>query len=146
MKQFKIVREVTLKYKKGERVYNYMMNKPEAVYDFLKDKIADEAQENVISLYLDSKNIIQGWSLTSRGALNYTTVHSREVFKYALLTNSNSVIIAHNHPSGELKPTKEDIELTKHLIEAGKIIGIHVLDHVILTEDGFFSFKENDMC
>lgn len=145
-KGFKIIREVTLKYKKGERVYKYKMNQPSAVYEFLKDKIADEAQENVICLYPNSMNIIQGWSLTSRGALDSTIVHSREVFKYALLLNSNSVILAHNHPSGELKPTQEDIEITKRLVEAGRIIGIPIQDHLILTGDGFYSFKENDLC
>ena len=86
---------------------------------------------------LDTKNKIIGAFGVSRGALNSSLVHPREVFKRALLSNAASIMLAHNHPSGDPTPSSEDKATTKRLVEAGDIIGIRVLDHIIIGEDSF---------
>ena len=133
MKQYKVVREVTLKYKKGERIESYKFSSPHTIFNFLRDKIGDEAQENVIALYLDNKNELHSWSVISRGTVSESLVHPREVYKYAIMSNSSSVVMSHNHPSGELQPSKEDIATTKRIMKAGELVGIPLLDHIIMN-------------
>ena len=79
------------------------------------------------------------------GTLNYNIVHPREVFEPAVKHLAASIILAHNHPSGTLEPSPEDLALNKRLVEAGKILGIQILDHIIVTKTGFSSFKEKDL-
>ena len=105
-------------------------------------KVQEEAQEVFGILILDSKNKIVAVHEVSRGALNSSLVHPREVFKPAVLHNAAAIICFHNHPSGDPLPSKEDIETTKRLIKAGKIMGIEVLDHIIVGDDVYASLKE----
>ena len=93
---------------------------------------------------LDTKNKIIGTFEVSRGSLSASVVHPREVFKRAILLNSASIILCHNHPSGDTQPSKEDEQVTKRLVEGGKLLGIKVLDHIIVGDD-YFSFRESDM-
>jgi DNA repair protein RadC len=81
----------------------------------------------------------------SIGTLNSSLVHPREVFEPALSFHAASIIIAHNHPSGELEPSSEDREITKRLIQAGKIIGIDIIDHIILTKNSYLSFQQKNL-
>ena len=93
---------------------------------------------------LDTKNKVTGLFKVSQGSLNSSIVHPREVFKRALMQNSNSIILAHNHPSGDVTPSGEDISITRRLQEAGDILGIKVLDHLIIGAGGRYkSFKED---
>lgn len=94
-------------------------------------------------LHISTRSILSGLSLISKGSLNETICHPREVFKAAILNNSASIILMHNHPSGEADPSGNDKATTERLVEAGKIIGIRVLDHVVIGNDSMFSFKEN---
>lgn len=105
-------------------------------------KVQEEAQEVFGILILDTKNKIVAVHEISRGTLNASMVHPREVFKPAVLHNAAAIICFHNHPSGEPKPSKEDIETTNRLVEAGKIMGIEVLDHIIVGDDKYTSLKE----
>lgn len=91
---------------------------------------------------MDTKNQPTFVNVVSIGTLNSSLVHPREVFKVAILGNSVSIIVAYNHPSGDPTPSKEDITITARLKEAGKIIGIDILDHLIIGEDKHISFKE----
>ena len=84
---------------------------------------------------LNTKNKTIGLNMVSVGSLNSSIVHPREVFKLAILQNARSIIVAHNHPSGDTNPSKEDIESTKRLVEAGKILGIDVLDPLVIGDD-----------
>ncbi len=100
-------------------------------------------REFLIGLYLNSRNQVIAYHVISIGTVNSTIVHPREVFKLAIMKNSCSVIIAHNHPSGGLDPSDADIKTTKRLIAAGKILGIELLDHIIITPAGkTFSIKK----
>ena len=105
-------------------------------------KVQEEAQEVFGILILNTKHKIVAVHEISRGTLNASMVHPREVFKPAVLHNAAAVICFHNHPSGEPKPSKEDIETTNRLVEAGKIMGIEVLDHIIVGDDKYTSLKE----
>jgi len=79
------------------------------------------------------------------GTLDANIAHPREIFEHALLLHAASIILVHNHPSGDAEPSKADLEITKRILEAGKIMGIDVLDHVIITKNKVFSFKENKL-
>lgn len=115
--------------------------KPEDVWKKLKD-IREHKKEHFVIFYLDSRNQEIKTEIISVGSLNASLVHPREVFEPAVKNLASQVILAHNHPSGCLEPSDNDIELVNRLVDAGKILGIDVLDHIIVTKDGFLSFSE----
>lgn len=104
--------------------------------------VQEEAQEVFGILILNTKNKVVAVHEISRGSLNASIVHPREVYKAAILHNASSIICFHNHPSGDPKPSKEDIEITQTLVEAGEILGIKVLDHIIIGDEEYISLKE----
>jgi len=116
---------------------------PQKVYQLIKNKLKDYHREHFYIIALNSRN--QSIAEISIGSLNASIVHPREVFVEAIKNRAASVIFVHNHPSGNPEPSREDIELTKRLIEAGKILGIEVLDHIIVTKTNFISFKEKKL-
>lgn len=105
--------------------------------------LAEKKKEYLVALYLDARNQLIKKQTISIGILTANLIHPREVFAPAIENNAAKIIIIHNHPSGDPQPSTEDIEITKNLIEAGKIIGIELVDHLILTKNKFFSFKES---
>jgi DNA repair protein RadC len=107
----------------------------------LEDKI-DQDKEHFYVMHLDVKSRITLVELVSLGTLNASLVHPRETFRRAVMQGSASIIVAHNHPSGEVEPSDEDTKTTKLLFEAGTILGISLLDHVIFTNDKFYSFRD----
>jgi DNA repair protein RadC len=121
--------------------HNQKITSAKDIYEELK-AYKHKQQEYFIALYLDGANHLVNTEVISIGTLNQSLVHPREVFSYAIQKRCVSIIIAHNHPSGILEPSQEDINVTKRLQEAGKILGIEVLDHVIFTKNGFYSFEE----
>ena len=104
--------------------------------------IRDLKKEHFVVLYLNAKNQLVHKEIISMGTLNANLVHPREVFEPALKHSTAQIIAAHNHPSGDPKPSEDDIEITKRLTEAGKMMGVEVMDHVIVSKNGHFSFKE----
>ena len=102
-------------------------------------------REHFVCLHLNARNQVNALETISVGSLNATLVHPREVFKSAILNNAASVILAHNHPSNDTTPSREDIELTRRMVQAGEILGIDVLDHVIVTPDRFLSMREANL-
>jgi len=113
---------------------------PQTVWDELKD-IRDNKKEYFVVFYLDVRNQVIKKEIVSIGNLNSSLVHPREVFEPAVRNLCAQIILAHNHPSGDASPSEDDLKITKRLVEAGKILGIEIVDHVIITKDGFFSFK-----
>ena len=101
----------------------------------------EKAEEEFHIISLDTKNQVIAAFLVSKGSLNASIVHPREVFKRALLTNAAAIIAIHNHPSGRPEPSSEDIRITKRLVEAGELLGVKLLDHVIVGECSFYSLK-----
>lgn len=119
----------------------HLFLKPQDVFNELKD-IRDNKKEHFVIFYLDTRNQEIKRETISVGSLNASLVHPREVFEPAVRNIAAHIIIAHNHPSGEPTPSDEDIKLTHRLREAGKIMGIEILDHIIVTKHTYLSFKE----
>lgn len=117
------------------------MSSPEEVYKLLKPMFPTD-RKVFFELSLNTKNGVSAVRTISIGSLNANIVHPREVYKAALYDGAAHIIVAHNHPSGDPTPSREDIEITKKLSEAGKIMGISLLDHVIIGEGRHFSMKE----
>jgi len=111
------------------------------VFELYRDRFKNEPQEHFIALLLNAKNRVMKEVLVSVGSLTTSIVHPREVFAPAIKERAASIIVLHNHPSGDPSPSREDIDITKRLKEAGELIGVQVLDHVIIGTD-YFSFKE----
>lgn len=111
-----------------------------------RDLLSDVDREVMAMLTLTTRNKPINLSVISVGSLTATLVHPREVFKAAILSNATGIIIAHNHPSGNIEPSEEDLIVTERLQEVGKLIGIELIDHIIVGESGrYYSFQENGM-
>ena len=121
-----------------------LIRKAEDVLPYIS-YIADKKQEYFICISLNGANEVIGNRIVTVGLLNTNQVHPREVYADAISDRAASVILAHNHPSGLLKASADDIETTRQLVEAGKILGISVLDHIIIARNGYFSFKERGL-
>jgi DNA repair protein RadC len=115
---------------------------PQDVSDYLAEDLRYLQKEHFVCLFLNTKNHVIAQETLSMGSLNASIVHPREVFRAAIKRSSASIICVHNHPSGDPTPSPEDIQMTARLIEAGQIIGIEVLDHIILGDQSFVSLKE----
>lgn len=113
---------------------------PQDVFDALKD-IRESRREQFVIFFLDSRNQQIHREIISVGTINASLVHPREVFEPAVKYLAVQVILAHNHPSGALDPSEEDLQVNRRLVEAGKILGIEVIDHIIVTKSGFLSFN-----
>lgn len=116
-----------------------------ACLKLIKDELLNSDREKFICLHLDTKHRIISYEIVSIGSLNAMIVHPREIFKGAILSNAESVILCHNHPSGIPYPSREDIELTRRLRNAGDILGIQILDHMIFGDNSHISFKEKGL-
>ena len=117
---------------------------PQQVYEMFTF-LMKETKEMFLTLHLDGKNRIICMDLVSIGSLNQSIVHPREVFKTVLLSNAAAVILIHQHPSGDPAPSSEDIAITRRLKEAGEILGIKVLDHIIIGDGEYLSFVERGL-
>lgn len=132
----------------GRRVNNlcysdrYVIRSPEDCANYCMNDMRFLTQEHFVCLYLNTKNQVLHKQTVFIGSLNASIVHPREVFKEAFRRSAASIICLHNHPSGDPTPSKEDIDVTKRLLECGKIIGIDVLDHLIIGEKKYVSLKE----
>lgn len=115
---------------------------PQDVVEVLKWYIGDSDRENMVVVALDTRLQIACIHTASIGTVSEATVHPREIFKVAILANASSIIIGHNHPAGSLLESKADIEATKRIAEAGKVLGINLLDSIIVTDTGYISLKE----
>ena len=124
--------------------------KPEDIYRILRDCLksedkVDRDKEHFWVFHLDCRNKIKLIELVSLGTLNASIVHPREVYTRAVGERSAQIIVAHNHPSGEAKPSEDDISLTKRLVKAGEILGIELLDHIVVSSNSFTSFKKKSL-
>jgi DNA repair protein RadC len=126
-------------------VKDFDVKNPEGVVKAIRASIQDKAKEHFKLILLNPRNKIIGISTISVGTLNASLVHPREVFKDAIKHSAASVVLAHNHPSGDPEPSEDDLTITKRLTEAGKILGVEVMDHIIIAKNGFFSFKEKGL-
>lgn len=129
--------------KKQREIVKVKLNRPDIVFEYYKD-LKNLSQEHFYCLYLDSKNKVLKEKLLFVGTVNHSMVHPREVFKEAYLSNAVSIICIHNHPSGDVFPSKEDEMITNNLKEIGKFLDVKIIDHIIIGNDAYYSFLEND--
>ena len=119
-----------------------IIRRPEDTLPVLEAELGSRSAEVFLALAMNTKNHVVAILPVSSGSLNASIVHPRELFQRAILGNAASLILAHNHPSGDPTPSPEDVELTKRLVDAGKLLDITVLDHIIIGDGCFVSLKE----
>ena len=132
----KLVKESSMLYK------NRSVSSPEDAYHLLKQFLGEVDREHFIVICLDTKNQPTAINTCHIGSLNASIVHPREVMKPAILSNAASILCGHNHPSGQAEPSQEDIHVTRRLKEAGELMGIELLDHIVMGDNQFVSLKE----
>ncbi|MCK9443895.1 MAG: DNA repair protein RadC [Tissierellaceae bacterium] len=128
-----------------EALNKLKINEPGTIANLYMDEMRFFQREHFRIVLLDTKNQIIVAEEVSVGTLNASIVHPRDVFKAAIKRNANAMILMHNHPSGDPTPSKEDINITRRLIDAGNLIGIKVLDHIIIGDNRYVSFKEKNL-
>jgi DNA repair protein RadC len=122
-----------------------IVKSPRDVYELTRGEVEGARKEKFLALYLDTAHRVIHWETVSVGTLDTSLVHPREVFQPAVERTAAALVVVHNHPSGELHPSREDVELTQRLAEAGRIMGIELLDHLIVGSRGFVSLKEKGL-
>lgn len=125
----------------------YVVDSPASVEELpmIRDLMHSADRETFACLHLSTKNHLISWEVVSVGSLNASVVHPRELFKGAILANAASVVLVHNHPSGDPEPSGADLALTRRLTKAGDVLGIEVLDHVVFGGDACVSLRERDL-
>ena len=137
------IREARVNYLHCEQVM-FKISGPADVANFVRSILTDNSREHFVALYLDGQNQVAAYSIVSIGSANSAPVAPREVFQRAVLTGAISIVLAHNHPSGSTVPSSDDRAVTRRLREAGELLGIKILDHLIVTTSAFLSLKEED--
>ncbi len=127
-----------------------IVSSPKTIWNITKDLLLaedriDQDKEHFWVFHLDNRNRIKLIDLVSLGILNSSIVHPRETFRRAIIEGSAQIIIAYNHPSGEGTPSDDDLAVTKRLVKAGEILGIELIDHLVVTGDGYTSFKKKGL-
>jgi DNA repair protein RadC len=136
--------ELARRYDRSKNKSEFKFTSPEDVFNYVHKELKFENREHFLVIGLNTKNNIIGRHLVSVGTLSQTLVHPREVFNWAIKKSAASIVLAHNHPSGHVEPSREDILLTERMVEAGRIVGIKVVDHIVVGNDEYYSLKAND--
>ncbi len=123
---------------------NLKITSSDIVFEYYRHKIGNKKQEHFYCIYLDTTKKVIKDKLLFIGTINQSIVHPREIFKEAYLLSASSIICVHNHPAGSIFPSKEDIKLTDKLVEIGNLLGVKIVDHVIITQNNYYSFFENN--
>ena len=140
-----VVKEVVRRIMETPASYPMIVHGPEDVYHFMRPRLVHETKEHFLIVILNTKNSILATPTISVGSLTASVVHPREIFSEALKYPCASIILVHNHPSGNSEPSREDIAVTKRIQSAGKVLDIPVLDHIIVGEHTFSSLKEKGL-
>lgn len=135
---FEINRRLALEQMQESR----LMNHPREFVNWLNQEIGNQMQEHFLVVFLDTKNIMIEYKTIFIGTINMSLIHPREIYKEALHIGCTKIICVHNHPSGDVTPSKEDILMTQRLREVGEIVGIPLLDHIIVGKNKYLSFRE----
>jgi len=133
----KLVKEKSFLYKQRT------VSSPQSAYELVKEILENEDREKLVACFLNVKNQPVALHVVSIGTINSSFVHPREIFKVAVLSNAASIILFHNHPSGDPTPSQEDFNATERIRDCGKLMGIELLDHVIVGDGKYYSTKEN---
>lgn len=137
------VRELSKRKYRGKAPH--VIRGPEDVYQLIGKRLLRQQREHFLVMLLNARHEVDCVETVSVGSLNASIVHPREVFKPAVIQSAASVVLVHNHPSGDPEPSEEDISITKRLVEVGDLLGIGVLDHVIIGSRGIVSFRARQL-
>jgi DNA repair protein RadC len=143
--QLLAVTELVKRQLKEELIDRVKAQGPEDVAEYLSLSMANLKEEVFKVIYLNNANLILSAEVLFKGTINQSVAYPREIIKRAFELNASSLIFVHNHPSGESGPSKQDISLTRKLVDACRAVDLTPLDHIIITSGGYFSFKENNM-
>ena len=138
------VREIKISYAGRRKKLPSQLKGPFEVASFVRGIIGGDLREHMVALYLDGRQSPISYRVVSVGTATASLVHPREIFQGAIACGAVSLILCHNHPSGNSTPSAEDKEVTRRIANGGQILGIRLIDHVIVTGESFWSFKEND--
>ena len=122
-----------------------LINNWDLMVDYCRMKMSHKQVEEFMIIYLNSKLYLIGEEIQQRGTLNQVAIHPREVIKSAMDKGASAIILVHNHPSGIVKPSRADIEITKNIVQAGSVVDVNVLDHLIISKDNVYSFVQNGL-
>ncbi|NLJ89166.1 MAG: DNA repair protein RadC [Epulopiscium sp.] len=143
--QIKAVLELSKRISRHQAAVKYRINSPASIASIYMEEMRYLKQEHFKIVLLDTKNQIIGSQDITKGSINSSIVHPREVFKYAIKKSAVGIIMLHNHPSGDPSPSKEDIAVTKRMKEVGELVGINLLDHIIIGDGLYISLKEREV-
>lgn len=135
------IREIRVQYPKTDHE-RFLCSDPGAVAEFVRSILPENSREHFVALYLDTKHRVAAYSLIGVGSADQCLVPGPEIFQRALIVGAQAIALAHNHPGGSLEPSREDWATTRRIVECGKILGIRILDHVIVTDRSHTSLRE----
>lgn len=130
-------------HRKIETIQGQKLKNAEMIFEYYRNIFTTKKQEHVYCLYLNPQKRVIKEQMLFLGTINYSMVHPREIFKEAYLASASAIICIHNHPSGDVTPSKEDYQMTYNLCQVGELLGIPLLDHIIVGKDTYYSFFEN---
>ena len=138
------VREVAVNYRGPRIKFSEVLGAPDAVAKVVRKVLPDNSREHFVAIYLNGAHEVIAYSIVATGLANSCPIHPREIFQPAILSGAVALIVSHNHPSGNTTPSMEDRRVTERLKEAADLVGIRLLDHVIVTDDNFYSIETGE--
>ena len=139
------IREVRVNYFASDKPMTKVSG-PADIAEFVRSILVDNSREQFVAMYFDATHCIAAYSIITIGTANQSQIHPREVFQRAILVGATAFAVAHNHPSGSVEPSQEDLCVTNRLKDAGTLLGIRLLDHVIVSDCKFKSLREDHQC
>lgn len=143
--KIKCISELSMRMSKAKKEPLLRFDKPETVADYFMEQLRHEEREKVVLLCLDNKAQMLSQTVLSVGTVNASLVSPREIFQYALKMQAVYIMMLHNHPSGDPKPSRQDMEITERIIKTGELMDIPLLDHLIIGDNRYISFKESGL-
>ena len=143
--QLKAVAELSRRIAKTNSGYQLKMDNPSSIANYYMEQLRHLKQEQLMCAFFDSKNNFLGDVVISKGAVNYAYVSPRDIFRYAFDYEAVMLILLHNHPSGDATPSEDDIRITRRIEKGAQILELHLVDHIIIGDNKYYSFKENEL-
>ena len=142
--QLKAVAELSKRIAKTSSGYRLKMDNPESIANYYMEQLRHAKQELLLCAFFDAKNNFLGDAIISKGAVNYAYVSPREIFRYAFEYEAVMIILLHNHPSGDPSPSEDDLRITARIEKGAQILQLELVDHIIIGDNTYYSFKENE--
>ena len=139
---WKLLRELFVRYAESSAQQRRALSSSAEVADMARARLGRKEKEEFWAAFLDNQNRLISWERISTGTVNTTMIYPRELMEQALQRKASSLIIVHNHPGGNVSPSTPDVEITRHIAQAGRVLGIRLLDHIIVTADTYYSLKD----